>query len=491
MKLNLLLRGVNSFTVKGDRYLDIESLSYSSKQVKKKGMFFAIRGISHNGYDFIDEAIERGAECVVAEKDFITYKNITKVIVDDTRKACAVIAANFYNHPSDKMNVTGITGTNGKTTVLYMVSEILQHAGIQCGMIGTINYKIGPRIIPAANTTPSSIMLQMLMSDMERSGIKDCAIEVSSHALDQNRVDAISFHRAIFTNLTKEHLDYHKDMDRYFHAKRKLFSMLKQGGMGIVNIDDPYGRIIADENSGRVLTYGIKNPADITACEIAQSHCHTNFKVCAGNDSLYINSPLIGEYNIYNMLAAIAWSVSMGLSLPLVKAAMQGFRSAPGRMEKIESAQGGISVFIDYAHTDDALSNVLSTLYKIKQKRIITVFGCGGDRDKTKRPRMAKAAALFSDYVVITSDNPRNEKPEGIVDDIRKGMPREFSDFEIIIDRKKAIEHAIGIAQRGDIVLIAGKGHENYQVLKDTTVAFDDKKVARDALERLYETERV
>jgi UDP-N-acetylmuramoyl-L-alanyl-D-glutamate--2,6-diaminopimelate ligase len=491
MKLNLLLRGVGNFTIKGDRYLSIESISYNSKQVNNRGMFFAVKGISQNGYDFIDEAIGRGAECVVAEKDFITYKNITKVIVADIRKACAVIAANFYNHPSDQMNITGITGTNGKTTVLYMVSEILQYAGIQCGMIGTINYKIGQRLIPATNTTPSSIMLQMLLNDMWNSGVKDCVMEVSSHALDQNRVDSVSFNRAIFTNLTKEHLDYHKDMDRYFQAKRKLFLMLKADGIGIINIDDPYGKIIADENNGRVLTYGIKNPADIMACETVESHGRTGFKVCAGKDSFYINSPLMGEYNIYNMLAAIAWSVSIGFSPAIIKGAMEIFKPAPGRMERIDVPRNGISVFVDYAHTEDALSNALGALKGIKQKRIITVFGCGGDRDKKKRPRMAKTAAFFSDYVVITSDNPRNESPEDIIDDIRKGLPREFNDFKIVVDRKKAIEHALSMAQRGDIVLIAGKGHENYQVLKDTTVAFDDRKAAYDALERLSEMERV
>jgi UDP-N-acetylmuramoyl-L-alanyl-D-glutamate--2,6-diaminopimelate ligase len=491
VKLNLLLRGVSSFTIKGDRHLDIESISYNSKQVKNRGIFFVVKGTTQNGYDFIDEAIERGAECVVAEKDFITYKNITKVIVDDIRKACAVISANFYHNPSGQMNITGITGTNGKTTVLYMISTILQQAGIECGMIGTVNYRIGERLIPATNTTPSSIMLHMLLADMVNSGIKNCVMEVSSHALDQDRVDSVLFNRAIFTNLTKEHLDYHKDMDKYFQAKRKLFSMLKTDGIGIINIDDPYGKIIADENSTRVLTYGIKNTADIMAHDIIQSHSYTSFKACTGKDSFHIKSPLIGEYNIYNMLAAIAWAVSIGLSTSIIKAAMEVFKPAPGRMERIGVPRTGISVFVDYAHTDDALLNILEALNNIKQKRIITVFGCGGDRDKMKRPRMAKVAASFSNYVVITTDNPRNESPEDIIDDIKKGLPQAFNDYKIIVDRKKAIEHAVGIARRGDIVLIAGKGHENYQVLKDTTIAFDDRKVAYDVLERLNEMERV
>ena len=491
MKLNLLLKGIGACTVKGDRYTEIGSISYNSKQIKNQGMFFAIKGISQNGCDFIDEAIERGAVCVVAEADFITYKNIVKIIVGDIRKACAAIAANFYQHPSDRMNVIGITGTNGKTTILYMVSAILEHAGMKCGMIGTVNYRIGPRLIPATNTTPSSIMLQMFLSDMEASGINNCVMEVSSHALHQNRVDAISFNRAIFTNLTSEHLDYHKNMDQYFEAKRKLFSALKEDGTGIVNIDDPYGRIIVDEHKGKILTYGIKNPADITAYEIVKSaHC-TSFKINAGGNSFHIDSPLIGEYNIYNMLAAIAWAISIDLPSAVIKNAMKGFQPAPGRMERIDSAQSGILVFVDYAHTDDALLNVLEAIGEVKQKRIITVFGCGGDRDKKKRPRMGKVAASLSDYVVITSDNPRNEKPEDIIGDIKKGLPEGFNDFKIITDRRKAIEYALNTAQRGDIVLIAGKGHESYQILKDTTVAFDDRKIAYETLQNIRAMEKV
>ncbi|TRZ52685.1 MAG: UDP-N-acetylmuramoyl-L-alanyl-D-glutamate--2,6-diaminopimelate ligase [Dehalococcoidia bacterium] len=491
MKLNLLLKGIDTFTVKGNRHAEIESISYNSKQIKNQGMFFAIKGIIQNGYNFIDEAIERGAVCVAAEEDFITYKNITKVIVSDIRKACAIIAANFYRHPSDRMNVIGITGTNGKTTTLYMVSAILQHAGMKCGMIGTVNYKIGPRLIPATNTTPSSIMLQMFLSDMDASGINNCVMEVSSHALHQDRVEAISFNRAIFTNLTSEHLDYHKNMDQYFEAKRKLFSMLKGDGMGIVNVDDEYGRIIAAEHKGKILTYGIKNAADIMVCEIAKSADRTSFKVYAGGNSFHIDSPLIGEYNIYNMLAATAWAISIGLSPALIKGAMESFQSPPGRMERIDTAQSGISVFVDYAHTDDALSNALNALEEVKRKRIITVFGCGGDRDKKKRPRMGRVAAGLSNLVIITSDNPRNENPEDIIDDIEKGLPEGFCDFKIIIDRRKAIEYSLSIAQRGDIVLIAGKGHENYQILKDTTVAFDDRKIAYEALQSIRATEKV
>ncbi|MFA5068549.1 MAG: UDP-N-acetylmuramoyl-L-alanyl-D-glutamate--2,6-diaminopimelate ligase [Candidatus Omnitrophota bacterium] len=485
MRLNLLLRGLSPCLIKGTRDIDIGSISYNSKQVKGRGMFFAVEGADLNGYDYIDEAIQRGAVCIVAEEDFITYKSITKVIVRDIRISCAKIAANFYNHPSDRMNVTGITGTNGKTTTLYMVSALLRQAGMSCGMIGTVSYEIGPRSIPAVNTTPSSVTLQMLLSDMEASGIKNCAMEVSSHALDQGRVEEIKFNRVIFTNLTGEHLDYHGNMDAYFQAKRKLFSMLKEGGCSIINIDDSYGSLLAGETKGRMLTYGIKGPADIKACEISRTAEGTSFKVCARGETFYIDGPIIGEHNIYNMLSAIAFAVSVGLSLSCIKAAMKDFKPAPGRMERINYREGGISVFIDYAHTDNALFNVLTALAEIKQKRIITVFGCGGDRDKQKRPRMARVAAGLSDFVVITSDNPRGEEPGAIIDDIKKGLPEGFEDYKIIVDREKAIRHALTRARRGDIVLIAGKGHESYQVMKDVTIAFDDKKVAFEAMKSL------
>jgi UDP-N-acetylmuramoyl-L-alanyl-D-glutamate--2,6-diaminopimelate ligase len=493
MKLNLLLKGIGNVTLKGDRHINIESISHNSKQVRGQALFFAIKGVAQNGYDFIDEAIERGAVCVVSEEDFITYKNITKVLVDDIRKACAAIASNFYNHPSGRMNITGITGTNGKTTILYMVSHIMKCAGMKCGMIGTINYSIGPRLIPATNTTPSSIMLQMFLSEMENAGIGNCAMEVSSHALDQNRVDAILFDRAIFTNLTSEHLDYHKNMEEYFHAKMKLFSMLKEGGLSIINIDDQYGRLIADGYSSRKLTYGIKTQlADISAFDIKKTAHSTNFKVNVKDRKPFpVESPLIGEYNIYNMLAAISWAISVGLSPEVIKAAMESFQPAPGRMERIGSVNTDIAAFVDYAHTEDALLNALKALNEVKQRKIITVFGCGGDRDKKKRPKMGKAASDFSDYVIITSDNPRTENPEKIIQDIKKGIPEGFVNFKVIIDRKKAIEYSLDIAEKDDIVLVAGKGHESYQVLMDTTVAFDDRKVVYDTLEKLSKTEKV
>jgi UDP-N-acetylmuramoyl-L-alanyl-D-glutamate--2,6-diaminopimelate ligase len=486
MKLEQLLKGLGQFIIKGDKHIEIGSICYNSKQVKNQSLFFAIKGNDCNGYDFIDEAIERGTVCILAEEDFITYKNITKVIVEDIRKACAIIAANFFQHPSEKMNVIGITGTNGKTTTLFLIASILERYSIKCGTIGTISYNIGSRFMPAVNTTPSPIMLQMLLSDMEKFGVNSCVMEVSSHALDQNRVDTIAFNRAIFTNLTSEHLDYHKTMENYFNAKLKLFSMIKTGGMGIVNIDDIYGKMIAQSHKGRILTYAIKNPADISASDIRKSALGTSFKLKTPKYSLDIDSMLIGEHNIYNMLAAIAFASSMDLPPAIIKESIRRFSGAPGRMERIFSDRKDITVYVDYAHTDDALSNALNALREIGQNKIITVFGCGGNRDTLKRPRMANAAARLSDYIVITSDNPRDEDPEGIIADIIKGLPKGFNKYKVLVDRRQAIRHAIKIAQQGDMVLIAGKGHENYQIFKDATVSFDDRKEAAEALNEDY-----
>ncbi len=491
MKLNQLLRGIRPAAIKGDRHLDIENIAYNSKQLKDSGLFFAIVGSNHSGYDFIDEAIERGAVAVVAEEDFITYKNVTRVIVEDIRKACALIAANFYSHPSLRVEATGITGTNGKTTILYLIAAIMECSGRHCGMIGTINYRIGDRLIPAVNTTPSSISLQMFLREMERSGIANCAIEVSSHALDQSRVDAIEFKKAIFTNLTSEHLDYHKTMEEYFSAKRKLFTTLKEGAVAIINCDDTYGRLLIQEQKSRVLTYGINNKPDIRAFDIDISSKGSAFKVETPKEVLNIETGLIGLYNIYNILAAIAFAYSAGLESYNIQEAIRGFKGAPGRLQRVGGDENEFSVFIDYAHTGDALLNVLSTLKNITAGDIIVVFGCGGDRDKKKRPEMAKVAAELADYVVITSDNPRGEDPKKIIDDVLQGLPQEYKNYKVRADRKDAIECAVNMAKRNDTILIAGKGHEGYQVFKDTTILFDDKKVVEEILEQNKIAERV
>lgn len=482
MKLNKLLEGVEAVAIKGNKYMEINGIFYDSKQLKPGGLFFAIKGTKLNGQNFIDEAIERGAVAVVSEDDFITYKNVCKVKVNDVRKSCAVAADNFYQHPSQKLNVIGITGTNGKTTTLHLIEAVLRQTGKNCGTIGTISYNVGARSIPATNTTPSAIMIQMFLHEMVKVQIPYCVMEVSSHSLHQFRVDGIIYKSAIFTNLSSEHLDYHQDIREYFAAKRRLFEMLKEESRAIVNADDPFAKQIIEATRAKVLTYGIKAPADLIACEIKSSIRGSSFKVKTPKGTLDLKTALIGEYNIYNILAAASLAVSEGIDFEYIQEAIQNFKGPPGRLQKIDCGQD-FSVFIDYAHTDDALAKVLGALKKLVKKRIIAVFGCGGDRDRTKRPRMGRVAAELADFLVITSDNPRSEDPRSIIEEIVKGLPDGFKKYKISLDRKKAIEASLEMAEDGDIVLIAGKGHESYQILKDTVVTFDDCKIAEEILE--------
>lgn len=482
MKLNNLLKNVGVVEIKGNKHIDINGIYYDSKQLKAGGLFFAIKGSDANGLEFIDEAIERGAVCVVSEDDFITFKNVCKIRVRDARKACAVMASNFYQEPSSRMGVAGITGTNGKTTVLYLIEAILQQAGRSCGTIGTITYRIGERNIPAVNTTPSAIMLQMLLHEMHNAGISFCAMEVSSHSIHQHRIHGVRYDSAIFTNLSGEHLDYHKDIDEYFNVKKRLFDELGVDARAVTNADDDYGRKITADTKAKVITYGIKSKADITAEDIRYSIKGSCFKAKTPYGELDLKTHLIGEYNIYNILAAVSFALTKGIEPKEIEEAVSKFRGAPGRLQRIDRGQG-FSVFIDYAHTDDALANVLAALRRLAKKRIITVFGCGGNRDRQKRPRMGRVAAELADFVIITSDNPRSEDPKGIIDDIVKGLPDGFKNYKISPDRKKAIGLSLAMAGDDDIVLIAGKGHEKYQILKETTVAFDDSKIASEMLE--------
>ncbi|NQT95138.1 MAG: UDP-N-acetylmuramoyl-L-alanyl-D-glutamate--2,6-diaminopimelate ligase [Candidatus Omnitrophica bacterium] len=482
MKLHHLLKDVDIVNITGNKYIDITNISYDSKQLKEGGLFFAIKGEKHNGADFIDEAIERGAVSIVSEDDFITFKSVSKVRIKDIRSSCAKIANNFYGYPSQKIDVTGITGTNGKTTILYLIEAILSTAGLSCGTIGTISYNVGERKIPAINTTPSAIMLQRLLNDMVNANVANCIMEVSSHSLHQRRVEGIDMSNAIFTNLSAEHLDYHKDMEEYFKTKSMLFNMIKDDGYAIVNIDDEHGRRIVENIKSKVLTYALNREADLVAFDVSSSIKGSKFKIKTADEILDIKTPLIGEYNIYNILAAIAFAVSKNIDKNLIIEAIKEFKGAPGRLQRVESEGRSFDLFVDYAHTDDALRNVLSALRNIAKGKIFLVFGCGGERDKTKRPRMGRISAELSDFSIITNDNPRSEDPKAIIDDIIKGIPDGFKDYKVLPDRKKAIEDSVSMAGENDIVLIAGKGHEKYQILKDTTISFDDCRACEEAL---------
>ncbi|MCX5713746.1 MAG: UDP-N-acetylmuramoyl-L-alanyl-D-glutamate--2,6-diaminopimelate ligase [Candidatus Omnitrophica bacterium] len=485
MKLTQLIKvlGKNlSAPASGD--FEVQGIACDSQKVGQDFVFVAIRGVNFDGHKFIDEAIKRGARFVVVQRPVSASGNRDKgvmfVEVEDTRKALADLAAFFYGEPSKKLKVIGVTGTNGKTTISYLLEAILKRAGFIPAVVGTVNYRFRDKIIVAKNTTPGPLELQALFSDMLKEKVDYAAMEVSSHALDQKRVEGINFCAAVFTNLTQDHLDYHGTLEGYFLAKLKLFQGLSGSSRAIVNIDDPYGLRIKGLTLAKFVGYSIDNPAEVRAIDLECGITDTKFKVKAKRQTLSLRSRLIGKHNVYNILAAVAFSLKEGIEAKVIKEAIEDFVFVPGRLERID-ARAGFSVFVDYAHTPDALYNVLTALRQVSLGgRIIAVFGCGGDRDKGKRPKMGQIASELADYVFITSDNPRSEAPEAIISDIQKGITKD--NYTTEADRRQAIERALQSAKSGDIVLVAGKGHEDYQIFKDKTIHFSDQEVVRECL---------
>lgn len=464
--------------------LNINKVTDDSRQVSPGDLFVAVKGHSMDASEFIDSAIKRGARAIVTEKDFEPPKGVVKILVDDTRAAMSVIADNFYGHPSRWLKVVGVTGTNGKTTITYLIEGMIKAAGSDAGVIGTINYRFKERVLPARNTTPGPLELQRILAEMVKSRIGYAVMEVSSHSLDQGRVERVLFDVAIFTNLTSDHLDYHKTADNYFNAKTKLFDKLKTKGTAILNIDDKRIASLKESIKRRVISYGIKGKCDVTAKDIKLSMDGTKFIVKAPGMSFEIYTKLIGMHNVSNILASVA--AALALKIPK-EAIIKGIRSVErvnGRLDAIETVQP-FKVFVDFAHTEDALFNVLSLLREVAKSRIITVFGCGGDRDRTKRPLMGRVACEYSDRVIITSDNPRFEEPKSIIDEIESGIKDKFSNYDIVIDRKDAIAKALSMASKGDIVIIAGKGHESCQIIKERVIPFDDREIALEILGNL------
>ncbi|MDD5310446.1 MAG: UDP-N-acetylmuramoyl-L-alanyl-D-glutamate--2,6-diaminopimelate ligase [Candidatus Omnitrophica bacterium] len=456
--------------------IDIKGVSSDSKTIGKDCLFIAVSGTNFDGHKFANEAADKGASAVVLEKDTALPEGVARIFVRDSRAAAPKIANNFFGRPIEKLTCIGITGTNGKTTISYLMDSIVSAAGHKAGIIGTISYRIGKRLIPATNTTPGPVELYGFMGEMARNGSDHLVMEVSSHALDQNRVGGIDFSAAIFTNLTGDHLDYHKTFDGYFRAKSRLFEGLKDCAYAVINIDDEWGKKLVKVSKGKVVTYGTKLVADYLASDIKLSLDGTRFAVNSPKGDLKVDSKLIGLHNVYNMTAAAACGMSLGFSSGEVKRGLENLTTIPGRLEPVDCGQP-FKIFVDYAHTDDALFNVLSALKPLIGKKIIVVFGCGGDRDRTKRPRMGKVASEMADLVIVTSDNPRSEEPEAIIAEITAGISKK--NYKAVTDRSKAIEEALSAAREGDCVLIAGKGHETYQVLKNTTVAFDDREIAK------------
>ena len=487
MKLTDLIGNVDPLTVEGTLDRDITGIAYDSRRVMPGNLFIAVRGVHTDGHRYVEMAIDRGAAAVVFEQDCCLSPRATRIKVRDARRTMALAADCFYNHPSQKLKVVGVTGTNGKTTTAFMVKAILDAAGVNTGLLGTVQYEIGTRIIPATRTTPESVEIQDMFSQMLRTGCGGVAMEVSSHALDQCRVTGVDFDVGIFTNLSQDHLDYHQTMDNYFEAKAKLFGMLgkmRKAGCAVVNADDEYGRRLVARLGGdhAVVTYGVLSEAAIQALDVRVSADGTYFVVRTPQGSRPIHLPVIGRFNVYNALAAIGAALSLGIDLGVIEHALANMHSVRGRLEPVPT-RDGFHVFVDYAHTEDALRNVLGTIGELTPGRLITVFGCGGDRDKGKRAPMGKVVHELADFAILTSDNPRSEDPREILRQVEAGFPVGVPEKHLIIeDRREAIEHALDLAKAGDTVLIAGKGHETYQEFTDTVLPFNDRQVVEEYL---------
>lgn len=461
-------------------------VTHDSRQAEKGSVFVALRGLTADGALFAPEAVSRGAAAVVAERPPDAAAGVPWFVVQDARLALALMAAEFFGHPSREMQVVGITGTNGKTTTSYLARAIFESAGIRCGLMGTVAYQIGDRQVEATRTTPEPPQVQDMLRLMVSAGCGACVMEVSSHALALRRVDGMHFTAGVFTNLTRDHLDFHSNMEEYFAAKRRLFEMLPERAPALINADDPRGAALA-EVASRPVTYAINRAADVSPGPLSFSLDGLQFDVRTPQGVVPVRSRLVGRPNVYNILAAVGTGAALGVPLQALEQGVQALPGVPGRFELVSSPDDDITVVVDYAHTDDALRNLLETARPLARRRLITVFGAGGDRDRTKRPLMGMVAARLSDVVVITSDNPRSEDPARIVDEVKRGADPEArqGDAEVltIVDRRQAILQAVQSALPGDMVLVAGKGHEKYQEVGGRVFPFDDGAVAREALE--------
>lgn len=477
--------------------LDVTGLHYDSRQVQSGDVFFALRGVVSDGHDYISSAIANGAAVVVCEELVAGLDKVTVVLVDDARQVMALAAAEFYGNPTEEMRVVGVTGTNGKTTITYLLEAILNRAGLSPAVVGTINYRYGADLRQAPHTTPESLDLMKQVSDFRHSGANSLVMEVSSHALDQSRADGVHFDVGVFTNLTPEHLDYHLDMERYFASKYHLFKELlpRDHGRAVINVDCPYGQRLAKMLPG-AMTCGRSQSADIypQALDVSLRGIHGQVVTPLGN--VDVASPLLGDFNVENLLCTIGAAVALGLAPAVISSGLADATGVPGRLEQIENDRDAV-VLVDYAHTGDALRRAIEAMQALSPRRILTIFGCGGDRDRSKRPVMAEVAARGSDIAIATSDNPRSEDPEQILADVRVGLTkvyeREWSHLEaasapgkgcvVIPDRREAIKFAVSVLRPGDLLLVAGKGHEDYQILATGRIHFDDREELRKALQ--------
>lgn len=480
MMLEELIFGLSVVQKAGDHVCEIRSIEYDSRRVTPGALFVALPGEQVDGAVYIEEAVRRGAVAVVTQTPCALGGSFPCIQVANARLALARLACTLYGHPAKKLYPLAITGTNGKTTVSFMLREILRAAGHTPGLLGTVRYEIGARVLPAARTTPEAPDIQRMLAQMTRSGCDRVVMEVSSHALDQYRVDGIDFDTAIFTNLTQDHLDYHGTLEDYFEVKSRLFSQVNR--CAVINSDDPWGQRLLSENRNAVETvsFGFEEGAQVRGM---------NAKIDADGSRMQVKSPwgdvdislqLIGRFNLSNALAAFAAAASLGIPLDSIARALSEMEHVPGRLERIPGRRGK-RVFVDYAHTDDALRNVLEALREIMPGRLVVVFGCGGNRDRGKRRLMGEVAARLADYSIITNDNPRTEIPEKIAADISGGFDSDRK-YEILLDRRAAIARGIELIGKKDVLLVAGKGHETTQEFNGTIVPFDDRETVREAL---------
>ncbi len=490
--LGELVRDIDIVEARGDIDIVIPGISYDSRQVKPGFAFVCVEGFKTDGHNYVSAALGNGAGAVVAQKRVDVPEGVPLVLVRDSRRALALMGAAFTEFPSRKLTMIGITGTNGKTTTTYLIEEIFKEMGYKTGLIGTIMNKISDKILPVTNTTPESLDLQVLLKEMVDAGVSHVVMEVSSHALELDRVAGVEYDMAVFTNITQDHLDFHSTMENYLAAKKKLFINLnkdtgkKKMKFGIINIDDPSAQDIIEAATGKVLTYGVQKDCDIKAFNISLRADGVAFDVSTPGGDFCLGLHLTGLFNVYNALAAVAVGFAGGIPLDSIKKALELVKGVPGRLEKVDEGQK-FSVLVDYAHTPDGLENIIRAAREFTRGRVITVFGCGGDRDRTKRPVMGEISARLSDYTILTSDNPRTEEPLFILSQIEEGV-RKVTDrtkYSVTPDRREAIAGAVRMAQPGDVILIAGKGHETYQLVNDKVLHFDDREVAREILGQL------
>lgn len=496
MKLTELINDVEIIKVIGDADADVRNLVYNSAEAEKGSCFVAIRGMAADGEKFISDAISRGASAIVSERNAEVPGHVANVIVPNARRAMAKMSTNFFRDPSRFLTLVGITGTNGKTTITYLLESIFKAAGRNPGVIGTIDYRFRGLKERACYTTPESVDLQGLLCKMRESAVDVCAMEVSSHALSQERVAGCHFDAAVFTNLTPEHLDYHESMEDYFAAKAILFENLiaeseKPHAFAVVNGDDPYGRMLLDRCRVPVCVYGFKSNTDVCGKDMRFDSSGIEMAIYTPRGSFECISKLCGRFNAQNILAAAAVADKLGISLDDIKGGIESVSAVPGRFESIKNNMGVLAL-VDYAHTPDALENVLKHARELADEaggKLITVFGCGGDRDRTKRPLMGRVVGTLADIALITSDNPRTERPESIIEEILPGIREVLkpfageSGYEVFIDRRLAIGRAVELADKGDVIVVAGKGHEDYQIFGTKRVHFDDREVLCEILE--------